>query len=67
MSESVLSMFSSRSFIVSGFTVSGLTQKNLQTVNSGEGVERMELSYRVGGSVNWYSHYGAQFGGSLKN
>ena len=50
------------------FTVSGLThKKNLQTVNSGDGVERMEPSYRIGGNVNWYSHYGEQFGGSLKN
>ena len=24
-------------------------------------------SYTVGGNVNWYSHYGEQYGGSLKN
>ena len=23
--------------------------------------------YIVGGNVNWYSHYGEQYGGSLKN
>ena len=23
--------------------------------------------YTVGGSVNWYSHYGEQYGGFLKN
>ena len=23
--------------------------------------------YVVGGSVNWYNHYGEQYGGSLKN
>jgi len=26
--------------------------------NTGEGVERREPSYIVGGNVNWYSHYG---------
>ena len=29
-------------------------------------MERREPSYTVGGSVNWYSHYGEQYGGSLK-
>ena len=43
------------------------SSKNLQTINVGEGVEKMEPSYTVGGNVNWYSHYGEQFGGSLKN
>ena len=32
-----------------------------------EGVEKREPSYTVGGNVNWYSHYGEQYGGSLKN
>ena len=41
--------------------------QNLQTVNAGEGVEKRELSCTVGGNVNWYSHYGEQYGGSLKN
>ena len=41
--------------------------KNPQTINPGEGVERRQLSYTVGGSVNGYSHYGAQYGGSFKN
>ena len=31
-----------------------------------EGVERREPSYTVGGNVNWYSHCGEQYGGSLK-
>ena len=31
------------------------------------GVEKREASYTVGGNVNWYSHYGEQYGGSLKN
>ena len=32
--------------------------KILQTMNSGEGVEKMEFSCTVGGKVNWYNHYG---------
>ena len=35
--------------------------------NAGEGVEKREPSYTVGGNVNLYSHYGKQYGGSLKN
>ena len=30
-------------------------------------MERREPSYTVGGNVNWYSHYGEQYAGSLKN
>ena len=41
--------------------------KNSQTANAGGGVERREPSYSIGGNVNWYSHYGEQYGGSLKN
>ena len=41
--------------------------KNLQTINAGEGVEKREPSCTVGGNVNWHSHYGEQYGGSLKN
>ena len=43
------------------------TIKNLQTINAGEAVEKREPSYTVGGNVNWYGHYGEQYGGSLKN
>ena len=43
-----------------------LSSKNPQTPNTGEGVERRELSCTVGGNVNWYSHYGKQHGGVLK-
>ena len=33
-----------------------------------ERVERKrELSYTVGGNINWYSCYGEQYGGSLKS
>ena len=35
--------------------------------NAGEGVEKREPSYTVGGNANWYSHYGEQCGDSLKN
>ena len=45
----------------------GHHQKNLQTINAGEAVEKREPSCTVGGNVNWYSHYGEQHGGSLKN
>ena len=30
-----------------------------------EGVEKREPSYTVGGNINWRSHYGEQYGGSL--
>ena len=30
------------------------------------GCGEKEPSYIVGGNVNWYSHYGEQYGGSLK-
>ena len=44
-----------------------LLSKSLQTVNAGEGVEKRERSYMVGGNANYYSHYGEQCGDSLKN
>ena len=44
-----------------------IIKKNPQTVNPGETVERRELSYTVDGNVNWYSHYGEHYGGSLKH
>ena len=40
----------------------GHHQKNPQTTNAGEGVERKEPSYNVVLNVNWYSHYGEQYG-----
>ena len=42
-------------------------QKNLQTTNPGEDVDKREPFYTVGENVNWYNHYGEQYGGSLKN
>ena len=41
--------------------------KNLQTINAGEGVEKKEPSYTVGENICLCSHYGEQYGGSLKN
>ena len=29
-------------------------------------MERREPSYTVDGTINWYSHYGEQYGSSLK-
>ena len=43
------------------------SSKCLQTINAGMGVEKSEPSYTVCGSVNWYSPYGKQYGGSFKN
>ena len=42
-------------------------KKNLQTINAGEGTEKSEPFYTVGGDVNCYSSYGKQYGGSFKN
>ena len=41
--------------------------KSLQAINAGEGVEKREPSYTVGGNANQYSQYGEQCGDSLKN
>ena len=30
------------------------------TINAGEGLEKRELFYTVGGNLNWYSHYREQ-------
>ena len=40
--------------------------KSLQTINTGEGVEKKKLFYSVGGNVNWYSHFGEQYRSSSK-
>ena len=42
------------------------SSKNLQTINAGEDIEKRESSCTLG-NVNWYSHYGEQYGDSLKN
>ena len=41
--------------------------KKSKTINAGEGVVKREPFCTVGGNVNGYSHYGEQYGGSLKN
>ena len=38
-----------------------------QITNAGDGVEKREPSYTIGGTVNWYNHYGEQYGGTLEN
>ena len=35
-------------------------------INAREDGEKSELSYTVGGNLNWCSHYGEHYGGSLK-
>ena len=43
-----------------------IIKENVKVINAGEDVEKREPSYTVGGNVNWCSHYGKQYGGSLK-
>ena len=43
------------------------TNKSLQMINAGEGVEKREPSYTVGGNVHWCNQYGKQYGDSSKN
>ena len=43
------------------------TSKILQIINVGEGVEKKDPSYDVGGNVNCFSLYGEKYGGSFKN
>ena len=38
-----------------------------QTISVGEDVDNMEHLCTVGGPVNWYNHYGKQYGGSSEN
>ena len=38
-----------------------------QITNVGDGVEKREPSYTVGGNVNWGGNFGEQYGGSSKN
>ena len=45
----------------------GHRQKNLQTRNAGEDVEKREPSCTVGGNANWCNRCGEQYGGSLRN
>ena len=43
------------------------SSKNQQTISAGEGVEKREPPCTVGGNINWYSHYGEQYGDALKS
>ena len=43
------------------------SSESLQVINAEDGVEKREPSYIVNGNVNWYSYYGEQYGGSLKD
>ena len=43
-----------------------LLSKSLQAINAGEGVEKRDPSYTVGGNANLYSRYGKQCGDFLK-
>ena len=40
---------------------------SLQITNAGEGVEKRETSYTIGGNVNWYNLYGKQYGSTSEN
>ena len=33
-----------------------------QITNAGEGMDKRVSSYTIGGKVNWYNHYGKQYG-----
>ena len=41
-------------------------QQYTWVTNAGEGVWKRKPSYNVGGTVNWCSRYGKQYGGSSK-
>ena len=43
------------------------SSKCLQIINAVEGMEKRESSYTVGGTVNWYNHYGKHYGDSSKS
>ena len=38
-----------------------------QIANAGEGTEKREPSFIVGGNLNWYKHYGKQYRGTSEN
>ena len=44
-----------------------LNIKGWQITNARAGVDKREPSHTVGGNVNWYNHYGKQYGGSSEN
>ena len=40
--------------------------KKAQTINAGDGVEKREPSYTVGGNINWGRYYRKHYGGFSK-
>ena len=40
---------------------------SLKITNTGEGVEKRESSYTVGGNINWYNCYGKPYGGNSES
>ena len=40
---------------------------NSQITNAGEDAEKRKPSYTVSGNVNWYNHYGKQYGCTSEN
>ena len=40
--------------------------KKAQTINAGDGVEKREPSYTIGGNKNWGRHYRKYYGGFSK-
>ena len=44
-----------------------LTPKRQEITSIGDDVEKRELLCPVDGNVNWYNHYGKQYGNSSKN
>ena len=38
-----------------------------RSTNAGEGAEKREPFYIVDGNVNWYNHYGKQYGNTTEN
>ena len=43
-----------------------LSSKRIQITNAGEDMQKWKPPNTVDGSVNWYSHSGKQYGGSLE-
>ena len=41
--------------------------ESLLIIKVGEGTEKREPSYTASRDVNWYSHYGEQYGSTLKH
>ena len=41
--------------------------KKSTTINTGEGIEKREPYYTVGGIVNWYNYYGKRYGEFSEN